>query len=415
MITEPNRRGGLCAYVDQGVSLGGRQSWHGLPSFMQRDLWYFTGQGTCQGSPYAFTLPITYGADSVRWDFGDPASGRNQSTSVAPTHVYALPGRYLVTLTLFLPGGYPFAIRRYMAVAPRPVVSLGRDTALCPGQALVLTAAQAATYRWQDGSTAATLRAQQPGWYWVEVTNAAGCTTRDSLRLTAAPVPQVRLGADTVLCVGQALTLRPRTREAGTRYRWQDGSTGATLLVNQPGTYWLEGTNAAGCSQRDSLRLFYLTPPTIYLGPDTALCASPEQPFVLDATLPGVRYRWQDGSTAATFTPTQSGTYWVTVSTPVCSATDSIRVRLYDCRQQVFVPNIITPNGDGRNDQLHITGLGTAAWSLSLFSRWGQAVFRTEHYQQDWDAAGLPAGSYYYLLQEPTTHRKLVGWVEVVH
>jgi gliding motility-associated-like protein len=75
-------------------------------------------------------------------------------------------------------------------------------------------------------------------------------------------------------------------------------------------------------------------------------------------------------------------------------------VRLYDCRQAaVFVPNIITPNDDGHNDQLEIIGLGTEPWALTIYSRWGQRVYATPHYRQDWAAANLPDGTYYYHLQ----------------
>lgn len=415
VIAEPNRRGAACAYSDQGIGLGGRQSTQGLPSFMAQDLWHFTVRGTCQQEAISFAFPTIYGADSVRWNFSDAqATNRNTATSLAPTHTYRAAGRYLVTLTLYLPNGHPFVLRRYVDIAPLPRVNLGRDTLLCPGNTLRLDATLAgARYRWQDGSTAAERTLSQAGTYWVDVTSAAGCTARDSLRLGVAPVPCVRLGADTVLCVGQTVTLRPIPAQAGGRYRWQDGSTAATLRVSQPGMYWVEGTNAAGCSQRDSIRVIYLTPPAIHLGRDTTLCKPPEQPFALDATLPGVRYRWQDGSTQRTFTPTQSGTYWVTVSTPVCSATDSIKVRLYGCQQQVFVPNIITPNGDGKNDRLEVIGLDAEAWSLSIFNRWGQSVYATRQYRQEWDAAGLADGVYYYLLSEPTTQRRVKGQVQV--
>lgn len=417
VITEPNRRGAACMYVDQGVSLAGRQSTSGLPSFMQRDLWHFTVRGTCQNEALTFAFPAIYGADSVRWDFGDPGSGpHNQAHELAPAHVYRAPGRYLVSLTLYPPGGYPNTLRRYVDVLPLPVVHLGRDTALCPGNSVVLnpTTTGGTTYRWQDGTTAATLVARLPGWYWVAVTNTAGCMTRDSLRITMAPVPQVRLGADTVVCVGQELTLRPRRVEAGVQYRWQNGSTSAFLRVTQPGIYWVEGTNAAGCSQRDSVQVIYLTPPVIYLGNDTTLCQTPEKPFTLDATLPGVRYRWQDGSTSPTFQPAQSGTYWVTVSTPMCSATDTIRVRLFECQQQVFVPNIITPNGDGKNDRLEIIGIDEGNWALSIHNRWGQTVYTTNHYRQEWSPTGLANGVYYYQLRELLTGRQVKGWVEVL-
>jgi hypothetical protein len=223
----------------------------------------------------------------------------------------------------------------------------------------------------------------------------------------------VRPGADTVVCVGQVLRLRPTGSGPGLRFGWPAGSTQETLIVRTSGTYWVEASNAAGCSQRCSVRVVYHTPPAIRLGTDTAVRIGSGPPFVLNAVLPGVRYRWQDGSTSATFTPTQTGTCWVTVSTPVCSATDTIRVRLYDCRQAaVFVPNIITPNGDGRNDPFETVGLGPDAWALSIYTRWGQRVYSTAHYRNKWAAPGLPDGTYYCLLQRGT-EPAVNGWLEV--
>lgn len=417
IVTAPDQRGAACGYVDNGVSLNGRLCNLGLPSFLSQALWYFRVVGQCQDQPIAFSFPGLYRPDSVQWDFGNPSAGRPAlSRLFAPTYTYARAGRYLVTLTLFFAGAPATVLRQYVQVSPLPTIDLGRDTALCPGNRLVLTATTTGgtSYRWQDNSTASTFLAQRAGWYWVDVTSAAGCTARDSLLITPALVPRVRLGNDTVVCVGQTLTLRPRPAAAGVRYRWQDGSTGPVLTIAQPGDYWVEGSNAAGCSQRDSIRVYYLTPPTIYLGRDTTLCRTAEAPFVLDATLPGVRYRWSDGSSNATFVPPGSGTYWVTVSTTFCSATDTIRVRLYDCQQAVFVPNVITPNGDGKNDELRIIGLTRGAWSLSIYNRWGREVYQAHTYQQDWKALGLANGLYYYWLRETVTGRQVKGWVEVI-
>lgn len=417
VITAPNRKGTACGYLDYGVSLGGRTSNQGLPSFRQQDLWNFTVDGSCQGAAFSFTFPATYGPDSVRWNFGDPStSPQNDSRLVAPTHVFSAAGSYVVSLTLFFSNAFHPVLRRAVVVQPRPVVQLGRDTALCPGTSILLNAsATGATYRWQDGSITPTHSTRGPSWYWVDVTNATGCTTRDSLHVSAAPVPQITIGPDTVLCVGQTMTIQLQPREPGIRYRWSDGSTGSSLTVSGPATYWVEATNTAGCSRRAFKRVVYLTPPAIYLGPDTTLCQNPSTPFILDATLPGgVKYYWQNGSTQPTFTPTKSGLYWVTVSTPVCSATDSVQVRLFDCREQVFIPNIITPNGDNRNDRLEIIGLGGLPWRLSIYNRWGALVYSALPYRQDWDATGLTDGVYYYFLQQPQTQFQLKGWIEVV-
>ncbi|GGF05332.1 T9SS type B sorting domain-containing protein [Hymenobacter cavernae] len=413
VIPEPNQKAPACGYSDEGVALTGRST-AALPTFLQRDLWRFGVRGTCQGEALAFDFPTSYGVDSVRWDFGDLGSGPgNHSTQLSPTHTYAAPGQYAVTLTLLFGKNHRQVLRQTVDVRPRPTANLGRDTTLCAGTALRLNIAQpGATYRWQNGSTAPSFTVTTAGTYWVDMTNSGGCITRDSLRVSVAALPQVKLGPDTVLCAGERLVLRSRLVVPGSRYRWSDGSIQETLTVTQPGTYWLEAISTAGCgSQRDSINVAYLTPSALNLGPDTAVCQ--QTPLVLNATLPGdVRYRWSDGSTAPTLTPTRSGTYAVTVYTPRCSVSDTIRVRLYDCREQLFVPNIITPNGDGLNDRLEIVGLGAAS-ELTVYNRWGRQVYHAQPYHQDWDAAGLAAGVYYYQLVEPGG-RRMRGYVQVV-
>ncbi|WP_254244073.1 gliding motility-associated C-terminal domain-containing protein [Hymenobacter sp. BRD128] len=81
---------------------------------------------------------------------------------------------------------------------------------------------------------------------------------------------------------------------------------------------------------------------------------------------------------------------------------------------ELSVPNIITPNGDGQNDQLKIAGLVNMEWALVVYNRWGQEVYRSLAYAQDWTAPGLPAGTYYYRLWQPTGGRAYTGWLEVV-
>ena len=75
------------------------------------------------------------------------------------------------------------------------------------------------------------------------------------------------------------------------------------------------------------------------------------------------------------------------------------------------VPNIITPNGDNLNQTFRLPP-GCPA-SLRIFSRWGQQVFEAAEYHDDWEAAGQPAGIYYYLVKYADGHQ-VKGWVEVM-
>jgi hypothetical protein len=199
IVTHPNERGLACAYQDQGLPLAGRTCQLGLPGFLPHELWRLPVQAAvCANTPRSFVLPTEYGADSVRWDFGDPATGANNvSRLLTPVHTYAQPGVYAVRLTLYFPEGGRQMLATQQQVLPRPVVDLGPDMGLCPGTVLRLAVAETAGshYRWQDGSTASAYTVRAPGVYWVSVVNASGCPKSDTVRIDAFSGPQVRLGA----------------------------------------------------------------------------------------------------------------------------------------------------------------------------------------------------------------------------
>lgn len=80
-----------------------------------------------------------------------------------------------------------------------------------------------------------------------------------------------------------------------------------------------------------------------------------------------------------------------------------------DSTIETQVANGITPNGDGMNDQLIFDDLLLAPDkypnnSLIIFNRWGDIVYESQPYNNDWDgvnASGspLPDGTYYYILR----------------
>lgn len=94
------------------------------------------------------------------------------------------------------------------------------------------------------------------------------------------------------------------------------------------------------------------------------------------------------------------------------SATDENEVKSF------FIPNVITPNSDGDNDVFEIRGLNRFSKnSIVIFNRWGDHVFEKEDYQNDWDAEGLIAGTYFYILKV-TDHngqeKEFKGWIQVM-
>lgn len=61
-------------------------------------------------------------------------------------------------------------------------------------------------------------------------------------------------------------------------------------------------------------------------------------------------------------------------------------------------PNVMTPNNDGVNDTFRITGNdGTS--SLKILNRWGETIYETKTYKNDWDGGNATAGVYYYIYE----------------
>ena len=76
----------------------------------------------------------------------------------------------------------------------------------------------------------------------------------------------------------------------------------------------------------------------------------------------------------------------------------------------IIVYNVLTPNGDGENDVWIIKGIQDYPDnSVQIFDKWGDVVYKKDHYENDWDGKGtsgdyLPAGTYFYLVKLNTVN-----------
>lgn len=64
------------------------------------------------------------------------------------------------------------------------------------------------------------------------------------------------------------------------------------------------------------------------------------------------------------------------------------------------IPNVFTPDGDGKNDQFVIPNLlNYPDNDIIIFNRWGNSVYEKHSYQNDWNGQGLNEGTYFYILR----------------
>jgi len=109
-----------------------------------------------------------------------------------------------------------------------------------------------------------------------------------------------------------------------------------------------------------------------------------------------------------------AGCYQVTAIDTVGNESAFVQAVCGDNCPEYTLPNIFTPNGDGRNDLFGpFPYRGVELIDLQIFNRWGKVVFTTNDPDIDWKGtyldsnSPLPDGVYYYVCQ--VTFKRLAG------
>lgn len=106
------------------------------------------------------------------------------------------------------------------------------------------------------------------------------CDSKDSI--TVDYQLDFDLGADTTLCTGQTVTLTTPSLPSAT-YQWQDGTSSSNqYVVDKAGEYSIR-IKQATCLVADTIRVRYVRPPMLELGPDQMLCGA--QTFMIRPTV----------------------------------------------------------------------------------------------------------------------------------
>ena len=284
-------------------------------------------------------------------------------------------------------------------------LDLGADTTLCGRQStlkLDATTPGAIYYRWDDGSTQPTRLVTRPGEYSVSVTTACKNLT-DSIKVDYAL--DFDLGRDTTLCRGQTLSLRV-PNAPGASVSWQDGTTQNTLTVREPGQYRVV-VKQATCTVNDSIKVRFILPPTLELGPDHDLCGA--ETVTLEPAVTEGNFFWQDQFAGVQRLVNQSGVFRAGVQNDCATVMDSVRISYGACECVVYAPTAFSPNGDGLNDLFLPYGCGDITiTSLAVFDRWGEVIFQCQAPPFHWNglyhnrlcAPGVYAWRIDYLLKQ---------------
>ncbi len=402
----------------------------------------------CPNTPITISAQYSGGGPpySVVWSTGETTNSIQVNPATTTTYSYTVtdfcsPDSAVGTVTVDIPVFSPLTLTGTAS------------NVLCPNGTSQLTATATGgfpgyTYIWtlngnivSDSVSMTSIPLSNDTVYVVTVNDACG-TPPVSQNVTVTTVPYVAinldLGADiTVPCPNTGVNLVPAFSQGAAPYifNWSNGAvpiSGDSAAIAQPAvstTYYLTMTDA--CNQapvKDSVKVLIAVNPELLAkaSKDTTVCKG--NPVTLSVIAEGgagsYSYLWQDLTTLAGFdnntgvsiSPIIENTisYLITV-TDLCGVTaiDTVNVPLRtDC--DVVVPNIITPNGDAENQYLVFTNIELFPQpKLEVFNRWGNKIYESDNYQNNWAPVELNPGVYYFTLELGTIDPKK-GFFQVI-
>lgn len=251
------------------------------------------------------------------------------------------------------------------------------------------------------------------------------CNSSDeaTINITINPIPETPVAStDEVVCETSDLSLYATT-VANASYNWS-GTNGFTSTEQNPllsnisssdnGIYTVFVTQNGCDSETSEVEVVVNALPDFEL---TQECLNKE--YVLTAIFSdemNYAFSWtgpnafSSSQNPITITRGETGIYSLTITNQnSCSTTKTIDV----IRTMCEVPNVITPNNDGLNDGLDLTGFDVR--NLEIYNRWGRKVFEKGNYINEWhgqnDKGGrLPDGTYFYLITFNSTET-VNGWI----
>jgi gliding motility-associated-like protein len=308
----------------------------------------FTVAPRCIGEASDFVNTSSVATGTITeyyWNFGDTTF----SGLTNPSHTYARPGSYTTTLRVVSDKGCDHTVTGLADVLALPAVQLtaGGPTSFCFGDSVTLSAnSNARTYNWSTGATTGSIVAKATGWYKVRITAPPiGCANEDSIFVNVWSLPNAKAWpADKVN---------------------QDRDT-----INKGESIQLHASGGE----------VYSWNPADYL--NNAGIADPIAEAMLNTTQ-----------------------YIVTVTdSNSCVSRDTVTIVVLD-NFKLVVYNVVTPNGDGKNDRWVIDNIEAYPEAeVVIVNRYGMEVFKTTNYQNisgwdgTYDGKDLPDGAYYYII-----------------
>jgi len=401
----------------------------------------------CDSVTIHFTNNST-NATSYLWNFGDG----NTSTTVSPTHTYTASGNYTVTLIAYNNSACGIVSDTIthiinVIVYPSAIASFPDTSYTACGNLTILlenNSTNAISYLWNfgDGNTSTSANPTHTyttaGTYTVSLIayGAGGCndtvTHQNYIVILNLDTVSSSFFADTVGCIPFTVPFT-NTGSNGTSWLWNFGDGGTSTTFSPTHTYVNAGTYTVSLITYRNSPCGPLSDTSVLIGyivvdspmvPKSSFAAqsirgcSPVTVTFSNTSINGASYLWNfgDGQFDTTKNPTHtfyygsSGTFTITLITygnqsKCINSPDTMILTDYitidTCN--LYIPNIFSPNGDGKNDFYDVVAEGYSLYHLVIYDRWGLKMFESNNKNILWNGkvnntgGDAPDGTYYYI------------------
>ena len=243
------------------------------------------------------------------------------------------------------------------------------------------------------------------------------------LKITVKINPSVTPEFDPIapICAGTQAPSLPGSSKNGINGTWNPNT-----INNQEGGTYTFTPEVGQCAEPVTINVTVNPLPSVVVRTDTTVYHNAVVPATNFLILPeGANVTWSNslpsiGLAAAgtgnvqSFTAINSGQNDVTATITVIPSANncqgpaqSYKITVRSLSREVYVPNVFSPNGDGKNDQLKVYGNYIARLEMRIFNQWGEQVMYINNQSQGWDGTHRgkpqPVGVYVYVLKAVLT------------
>ncbi|ABG60948.1 PKD domain-containing protein [Cytophaga hutchinsonii] len=267
-----------------------------------------------------------------------------------------------------------------------------------------------------------------PGTYHIKLiaTDLTTCIGKDTatktLNVFAIPGIGITL-SDTTICPGDTISILKNCNPYYT-YNWapsiemiNPAVCDAQFFPSITRDYYLTVIDTSTCVYTDTLTIHV---PTLIPGinwENMTHCYGKPTIGFSNPSKGRLKYLWDlgDGTTTTVQSPVheyaKGGKYIIKVkvyANDTCFIESTIPLVLDD----IQIPNLFTPNDDGKNDCFEIKGL-YPNWKVEVYNPWSKAIFKTDSYNNEFCGEGLSSSVYYYLVCPPYG-KCCKSWVQII-